>query len=466
MPFSSSSSSPAYLSWHERPLAELLRIGSPMIVSLLSLSAMTVVDTLFIGRLGKRPLAASGLGGVVVFTVVSFGLAVLSAAKVKVGEAHGQGDTSRVRRSLGAFLRLGMLLGLLSMGLTFVLAALLPRVVADPETAGKAASYCQIRAGEVIFALLTAALGQWLQAQGDSQTSMKAALVANVVNVPLNYVFIFTLDGGIAGAALATVVARVVEFFWMVMSQLSGRVSLHEDALPPRSLMWNESSWKDAWLSFRVGLPTGTERVLDMVAFAAVPLLLAQLGPAQVGAHQIVLQIMMISFLPMIALGEALSVLISQAVGARVPALVRRLAFLGTGVALVYALLCGGAVWGFARPLARAFTDDAEVIEAVVLALSAGAILQVENAVYNQLKGALRGLSDFGFVAWVTVGCAWIVTPPFTYLVGVRAGWGVFGAWCVLCVEVGLGVLILAWRLRSALLRLEHNSKIVGFSAP
>jgi Na+-driven multidrug efflux pump len=63
----------------------------------------------------------------------------------------------------------------------------------------------------------------------------------------------------------------------------------------------------------------------------------------------------------------------------------------------------------------------------------------------------LRGLSQFKYVAWVTVGCAWVITPPFTYLLGVRWGWGVTGAWLVLCAEVSLGVTLLGLRVGRSL---------------
>jgi Na+-driven multidrug efflux pump len=60
----------------------------------------------------------------------------------------------------------------------------------------------------------------------------------------------------------------------------------------------------------------------------------------------------------------------------------------------------------------------------------------------------LRGLSVFRFVAWVAVGCAWLLTPPLTYLWAVRAGLGVSGAWIALCVEVSVGVILVYLRAR------------------
>jgi MATE family multidrug resistance protein len=184
-----------------------------------------------------------------------------------------------------------------------------------------------------------------------------------------------------------------------------------------------------------------------MIAFAAVPVLLSRLGPTHVAAHQIVLQVMLLSFLPLFALSEAVSVLIAQAVGAGRLALVGELWRLGLYVALGYAVFIGAVCWGAARPIIGVFSPDVGVIEVGAATLSVGALLQLINAAYIQLKGALRGLSVFRYVAWVTISCAWVITPPLTYLVGVRARHGAPGAWAVLCLEVSLGVVLLAFRL-------------------
>jgi Na+-driven multidrug efflux pump len=96
------------------------------------------------------------------------------------------------------------------------------------------------------------------------------------------------------------------------------------------------------------------------------------------------------------------------------------------------------------------FTPDVSVIEIGSSTLAVAALLQLLNAVYNHFKGVLRGRSVFRVVAYVTTGCAWVITPPFTYLIGVRAGWGAPGALAVLCVEVTLGLLLLGAKVRTS----------------
>src|SRR5690606_37959212 len=123
-------------------------------------------------------------------------------------------------------------------------------------------------------------------------------------------------------------------------------------------LHWHKSSWQDSLAVLRVGLPTGLERVLDMMAFAAVPLLLSRVGPVEVAAHQIVLQICLLSFLPLHALSDTIAVLISQAVGANLKALAEAVNRLGLRMAVGYGLVCAGIMVLFAPQLAGWFSHE------------------------------------------------------------------------------------------------------------
>ncbi len=436
------------LAWAERPLAELLRLAWPMVVQLLSLSMMSFVDTLFIGWIGWIELAAAGLGGMSTFTVLSFGMALFSAAKVEVGSQHGRQDTSAVERSLGAFLRLALILGVFSLIAGLIAAALLTHLAADRHTGELAAEYAAIRSSAFVFVLFGNAIGQWLAAQGDAQSAMRAALIANFANIPLNAALIFGLGWGVQGAAIASAISAIIEVLYLVRLQASRSIPLESGGSTSAGFHWDKARWRDSWDAFTRGLPTGIERVLDMMAFAAIPVLLSQAGSIHVAAHQVVLQILLIAFLPSIALSDSLSVLVAQAVGANQRSVLRRISGLALVVGIAYALLCALLYLGWGELLISIFSHDKSLIEVALPALGFGALLQGLNAIYNHYKGMLRGLSVFRYVAWVAVGCAWLATPPLTYLWGVTKDYGVKGAWMALCTEVAIGVLFVFFRAR------------------
>src|ERR1700755_1247992 len=92
------------LAWRERPLLELARLAWPIALSQLSLSLMTAVDTLFVGRLGASALAGVALGGTATFTVFCFAIGLLRATKIVVAQAVGAGRRSAIQAQLGASL--------------------------------------------------------------------------------------------------------------------------------------------------------------------------------------------------------------------------------------------------------------------------------------------------------------------------------------------------------------------------
>src|SRR5690606_18470256 len=134
-----------------------------------------------------------------------------------------------------------------------------------------------VRAWGFLPSTLSAAVGQWLQAQGDSRSAMRATLVANAANLPLNAGLIFRRGWRVAGAAWASVGSVFIEAFWLLSLQMRKSVTLPGAKKTIPGLHLALASWSDARVAIQVGLPTGIERVLDMIAFAAVPLLLALL---------------------------------------------------------------------------------------------------------------------------------------------------------------------------------------------
>ena len=427
----------------------------PIAVSLLSFSTMTAVDTAFVGRLGASALAAVGVGGSAILCVTSFGVAVFAAAKVQVGRRFGAGEPERAREMLGTFLRLALLLGVISGLVSFLVSRGLPQVHADPVAGRLCALYTAIRSVEVPLALASSSLGQWRQGAGDSRTAMRAALLANVVNVPLNAVFIFVCGWGVVGAALATVFARAAEAAWLLAGQRR------------EGLFWRRSSFRRALGVLRLGSTTGVERVLDMAVFLVLAALLARVGSVELAAHQIALQVALFCFLPLIAFGEATSVLTSQARGAGAPAVQRRLVRAGFVTSLCFSSVAGLLLVVLSEAALRLFTTDAAVLASGGRVVVWAALLQWLCAPFNVLKGLLRGVEDFHVVAWVAVGCAWIVSPPLTWLLAHRHGWGAAGAWMAMCVEVACGVTLLLLRARRlGLLWSSASSSSAPSSAP
>ena len=423
------------LRWKHRPFPELVRLAWPIAVSMLSYSVMTVVDTLFVGRLGASALAAVGLGGIASFTLLCFGFSVFRGGKTLVAQAVGAGQPSRARAFLGAFLCLAVAMGLAMALIGQVVAAAMPALTVDEDTGRLSGAYLAIRIAGAPFALIAAALREARYGTGDTRAPMRAAVFANLANIPLNALLIFGLGLGVQGAAWATVLAYVFDVAWLALAQRGDGFGL--DSFDRADLL---AVW-------RIGLPVGIERVLDVGSFTVLVSLLARMSAEDLAAHQIAIQVCHFSFLPAFAIGEAASILVGRAVGAGEDHRVRRIAVDGVYLALIY-MAFWSAVEILAAPwLGRLFTQDPAVLVVSTRLLYIATAFQIFDAVYSVGRGVLRGSGDVRFVAVTAVTVAWCFTPTLAGYLGVVRGYGAVGGWLGLCAEIFVGGAILWTRL-------------------
>ena len=423
------------LSWARSPLSELLRLAWPMAVSMLSYVVMTLVDTLFVSRMGAAPLAGVGLGGTALWVLICFPFGVLQGAKVLVSQARGAGQHDQVgaywQGALVWALGLGLATPLLGLGL----GQLLPLVTASDLAAVAASDYFHVRLAGVPVVLLFCAAREVRQGLGDTRSPMKASVVANLLNVVLDYLLMVQLEWGVAGAALASVLANVVQAVMLLRVQLRAQ---------PGAQLPGWSHLKALW---RMGWPTGSQMLIEMGCYATLTVMVSRYSALHMAAHQVTIQVIHFSFLPALALGEACSVMVGQAVGAGRQDLVRSLARLTLAVGAVYTGLCAVLFAVAGGLIARAFTSEAQLGSLIVTLLAVAAVFQVFDAANIIGRFALRGTGDVRFAALVGVLGSWACTPPAMWLLGYQLGMGVVGGWVGLCVELLVVAALFWWRL-------------------
>ncbi len=424
-----------HLLWKRKLFPELVRLAWPIAVSMLSYSVMTVVDTLFVGRLGAAALSGVAFGGVVAFTCLCFGIGMMRAVKILVSQSAGAGHRQNADEYVSAGLVIALVLGVLALLLGYAGEGLVRAWSPSAASGALAADYLRLRSWGAPAVLAAFALREASYGLGDSRRPMTASIVANLANIPLNALLIFGLGLGVQGAALATIAAQVIEL--AILAETARRGSIRLGPL-------REQRLRQLVIT---GWPLALEFFLDVSAFSALAALIARMGEVQLAAHQIAIQLSHFAFLPATAVAEAASVLAGQAVGAGEDRLVRRVAGRAALLNMIYVALCGALLVGFGSQLARAFTPDAPVREAATSLLHLSALLTSVFGLYAVVRAVLRGAGSERFAALVSVACAWFVTLPAAYALGVHLGWGAPGAWLGLLAEVSLGLSIVGWKL-------------------
>jgi MATE family, multidrug efflux pump len=422
----------AELDWAHAPLRELLRLAWPITISTLSYSVMTLVDTLLVGRLGPAALSGVGLGGTASLALLCFSFGLLRGAKTLVAQAIGRGRRDEVGGLLGAALAFALGLGLVTCAAGEAVARLLPAVTGG-QAGASARAYLSVLALGMPIVLSASALRETLYGEGNSRGPMRAALAANAANLALAWALVWPLRLGVTGAAWATVMAGLIEL--VMLAAARQRWGLAGTARRHLAAVW------------RIGLPTAIQFMLEVGSFALLAAMVAAIGETEMAAHQIALRVIQFSFLPALAVSEAASVLVGQAVGAGRRELARRVPRLALATAGSYTLACTLAL-AFGAPLiVSGFTDAAPLARAAVRLLYVAAVFQVFDGANMVARASLRGSGDVRFPAVVGVVTSWALTPPLTWLLGYRLRLGAFGGWIGLCAEIIVGALVLWWRV-------------------
>jgi MATE family multidrug resistance protein len=421
------------LSWTERPGRQLLRLAWPITVSMVSYSTMTLASTAFVAQIGADELAGVGLAAVVGFGLVCFGIGLLRGAKTLVSQAVGAGRRDRIPELLGGAVGLALALGAAALVAGQLVAPLLATVSASPRAGGFAAEYLGIRSLGAPLILLYAALREASYGEGNTRTPMRAALAGNAVNIALDVVLILGLGWGVAGAAVATICGNVAELgvlAWPMRAQL-------------RRMRWRPVAVREVWAQ---GVPNGLQFIMEVGSFLILTVLVARMSAVDAAAHQLVLHLVNVSFLPAHALAEAAAVLVGQAVGANQDRLVTRVARGTLAIGAGYSAIClaGFAVVGAAIVEAMS-AGDAALAERATTLLHVSFAFLIADAANVIARGVLRGASDVRYAAMVGIVTAWMTTPPLTWLLGVHAGLGVVGGWIGLALEIVVGA-ALYWR--------------------
>jgi MATE family multidrug resistance protein len=394
---------------------------------MLSYATMTLASTAFVARVGSDELAGVGLGAVVGFALLCFGIGLLRGAKTLVSQAVGANRRDRIPELLGAALVTALGLGVLATLLGQLVAPVLTAFSASPRAGHFATQYLALRSLGAPLVLVYAALREARYGEGDSRSPMRASIVANAVNIALDAILILGLDLGVQGAAIATICANAAELAvlaWPMRKRLA-RLAINRRAIA------------DVWSQ---GVPNGLQFVMEVGAFLILTVLVARMSATDGAAHQLVLHLINVSFLPAHALAEAAAVLVGQAVGANrdalVPVVAKRALALGAGYAstclVVFAILGGTIVHGMAA-------GDGVLADRATLLLHVSLAFLVADAANVIARGVLRGASDVRYAALVGIATSWLTTPPLAWLLGIHFGLGAVGGWIGLAFEIVVG---------------------------
>jgi len=421
-------------------------LAVPVVFVQLGFMAMGVVDTLMVGRVSARVLAAVALGNLYFFNVSIFASGSIMALDPIVAQAVGAGDRPAVARAVQRGLIISLGLGLVTSALLAVSPSVLYALHQQNEIVPDAAAYLRISIAGVAPYLAFGVFRQTLQAMHHVRPVVWTILVANIANAAFNWVFVYGHLGspalGVAGSAIATAISR-----WIMLVLLLV-VAWRE--IRPTVVPWLDSSMAPRPLGqmLRIGLPIGAQQALEAGAFGAVGLLMGVLGTVQMAAHQIAITLAAFTFMVPLGVGQAAAVRVGHAIGAgddaRAKAAIRAAYICGVG----FMIFAGLAFLGAPRLLAHAFTPDERVVTLAAVLIPIAGVFQVFDGGQAVGAGVLRGAGDTTAPLVVMLAAYWIVGVPVSAYLGFKTSLGPAGLWWGFVVSLAVVAIFLYLRIR------------------
>jgi len=414
------------------------QLAAPVMLGMLGHTFVSFVDNIMVGQLGTAELAAVSLGNSFMFIAMSVGIGFSTAITPLVAEADTAHDFKSGKSAFKHGLFLCTILGIL-LFLTLYFAKPLMYLMKQPvEVVELAIPYLDLVAFSLIPLIVFQAFKQFSDGMSMTKYPMYATIVANVVNVVLNYMFIFGKFGapayGIVGAAYGTLASRfiMVLFIWWV---LKGNKKSRDYVINIKFFVLEKLMMKRI---FNLGAPSAMQMLFEVAIFTSAVWLSGLLGKNPQAANQIALNLSSMTFMVATGLSVASMVRVGNQKGLQNYHELRRIAFslflMGTLFAICFALMFLALrtelpkIYVDLKDVTN-FADNSEVVHIASNLLLAAAVFQISDSIQVVVLGALRGLQDVKVPTIITFIAYWIIGFPISYYFGKADQLGSFGIW-------------------------------------
>lgn len=422
-------------------LKVIVILAIPAVIENFFQTLLGFVDTYFVSQISLAAVSAVGITNAVLAIYFALFMAIGVAANVRIANFLGANQPEKARHISQQSIILAILFGVLTGLATWFFAEPLLRLMGIEEEVLELGSlYFRIVGIPSIIMSLMFVMSAILRGAGDTKTPMMISIVINGINALLDYVlifgFLFIPELGIVGAAIATVVSRLI-----------GSVALfyyvnREKVLAFRKDYWQLDKGHLMELS-TLGAPAAGERLVmragQIVYFGFV----VALGTNAFAAHQIAGNVEVFSYMIGYGFATAATILVGQQIGAGNLAEARKYAKLSTQVTVVFMTLLGAVLFFFGDWAASFFTEDPEVISDIGTALKISGVFQPFLAVLMVLTGAFQGANNTKFPMYLTAFGMWAVRTLLVYLLGIQLGWGLAGVWIAIGIDIAFRAVVL-----------------------
>ena len=415
---------------HDR---EIFRLALPALGALAAEPLYVLADTAIVGHLGRPQIAALGLAAAVLSTAFTIFNFLAYATTAAVARASGAGQPERAARLAAQALWVALAIGVALVVVCEAAAVPILRGLGGHGRSGHfALVYLRIAAVGLPAALVALAGQGYLRGVSNFRRPLEIVVTANVVNIVLELLFVYGFHWGIAGSAAGTAIAQAGMGVAFVVELLRPRAESRRPSLREMRPM------------LRTGRQIFVRTTALLASFLVAASVLARMGDAQLGAHQIAFQLFIFLALVLDAIAIAGQVIVGRMLGAGDAEGAH-----ASALRMIWWSVAVGAMFGLVllplrHVVPRAFTGDAAVLAQAAKLWPFFALMQPLGGAVFALDGILIGASDTAYLMWSMLAASALFVAIAA--LSLALGWGIVGVWAGLDVLIAARLTLLALR--------------------
>jgi MATE family multidrug resistance protein len=444
------------------------KLAAPVMLGMLGHTFVSFVDNIMVGQIGTAELAAVSLGNSFMFIAMSVGIGFSTAITPLIAEADSADNFKQAKSTFKHGLFLCTVLGIILFLGVFFAKPLMYLMQQPEEVVALAIPYLDLVAFSLIPLVVFQALKQFSDGMSMTRYPMYATLIANIVNIVLNYLLIFGKFGfpalGIVGAAFGTVISRFImlAYLWWLLAKKERTKALVTNI----KFFILEKLMLQKFIN--LGAPSAMQMLFEVAIFTAAIWLSGLLGKNAQAANQIALNLSSMTFMVAMGLSVASMIRVGNQKGLQKFKELRRIAFSIFLLGILLAIFFGSVFFLFHKSLpkiyvdftdAANYADNLEVVRIASQLLFAAAIFQISDTIQVVVLGALRGLQDVKIPTIITFISYWVIGFPISYFLGKASMYGSFGIWLGLLAGLSTAAIFLYMRFNYLTLKLIRDQQ-------
>lgn len=422
----------------------LFHLALPLIIGNLLQTLYNLADAFWVTQISYQAFAAVNFTSPISFLFISLSIGMSTACASLIGQSIGQNNSDKANQLISQFFLISLLSGIILTLLGIIVSpAILQLMGAEGSFYTMSLDYLQTLFLQLPFLFLYYVYRAMLQGQGDTKSPMLLLAVSLILNVLLDPFFIFTLQMGVKGAAVATVLSRLAVVPYAIYRLFNSQKAVH---ISLSQFRFNRPVIKNL---ISVGVPGSLGQAFASIGFIVMNSFIIDYGQETIAAFSIGNRITSLMMMPALGIGGALATFVGQNIGADQIERTQRGVRIGISLSFLFILGLNVIIFFFKEPIVRLFIHDSETV--VRLSLDYLFILLFSlplMAIFQGLLGTFQGSGHTRYVLLLSASRLWLIRIPLIIFFQKMTTFGSDGIWYAMLISNIVIVSVGLWLLR------------------